>query len=144
LLIDYGTTNGQGSAGEVHGYRRHAVLEDVLADPGSSDVTAGVDLGAVAARGAHGPRVRRVERSPARAPGAPDGRGIGLGGGADLPGPEPGEPLGRSGRPGFALVAAAVDPVAPDARLVPRSRRLVVLTGARRAIQDAVTPPAAR
>ncbi len=49
LLIDYGTTNGQGSAGEVHGYRRHAVLEDVLADPGSSDVTAGVDLGAVAA-----------------------------------------------------------------------------------------------
>src|SRR5581483_9950623 len=26
LLIDYGTTNGQGSAGEVHGYRRHAVL----------------------------------------------------------------------------------------------------------------------
>ncbi len=48
LLIDYGSVGGP--AGEVHGYRGHAVLEDVLADPGSADVTAGVDLGLVAAR----------------------------------------------------------------------------------------------
>ncbi len=48
FLIDYGSVGGP--AGEVHGYRGHAVLEDVLADPGSADVTAGVDLGMVAAR----------------------------------------------------------------------------------------------
>jgi SAM-dependent MidA family methyltransferase len=48
LLIDYGSPHGP--AGEVHGYRGHAVLEDVLAEPGSMDVTAGVDLGLVAAR----------------------------------------------------------------------------------------------
>ncbi len=48
LLIDYGSAGGP--AGEVHGYRGHAVLEDVLADPGSADITAGVDLGMVAAR----------------------------------------------------------------------------------------------
>ncbi len=47
-LIDYGSAGGP--AGEVHGYRCHAVLEDVLEDPGSADVTAGVDLGLVAAR----------------------------------------------------------------------------------------------
>ncbi|HZP91206.1 MAG TPA: SAM-dependent methyltransferase [Actinomycetota bacterium] len=52
LLIDYGSMKGEGSAGEVHGYRRHAVLENVLAEPGSSDVTAGVELAAVAARAA--------------------------------------------------------------------------------------------
>lgn len=46
LLIDYGSAGGP--AGEVHGYRGHAVLEDVLEDPGSADVTAGVDLGLVA------------------------------------------------------------------------------------------------
>jgi SAM-dependent MidA family methyltransferase len=48
LLIDYGSAGGP--AGEVHGYRAHAVLEDVLAEPGSADVTAGVDLGRIAAR----------------------------------------------------------------------------------------------
>lgn len=42
VLIDYGTNGPQ--AGEVHGYRGHRVVEDVLADPGSTDVTAGVDL----------------------------------------------------------------------------------------------------
>jgi SAM-dependent MidA family methyltransferase len=42
LLIDYGSNGPQ--AGEVHGYRGHRVVEDVLADPGSTDVTAGVDL----------------------------------------------------------------------------------------------------
>ena len=48
LLIDYGSAGGP--AGAVHGYRAHAVLEDVLAEPGSMDVTAGVDLGLIAAR----------------------------------------------------------------------------------------------
>lgn len=48
VLIDYGSPGGP--AGEVHGYREHHVLQDVLADPGSADVTAGVDLGAVAER----------------------------------------------------------------------------------------------
>jgi len=48
LLIDYGSAGGP--AGEVHGYRAHAVLEDVLEDPGSADITAGVDLGRVASR----------------------------------------------------------------------------------------------
>jgi NADH dehydrogenase [ubiquinone] 1 alpha subcomplex assembly factor 7 len=48
LLIDYGAEGG--SAGPVHGYRDHRALENVLEDPGSSDITAGVDLGAVARR----------------------------------------------------------------------------------------------
>jgi NADH dehydrogenase [ubiquinone] 1 alpha subcomplex assembly factor 7 len=48
LLIDYGSNGSQ--AGEVHGYRGHRVVQDVLADPGSSDVTAGVDLRALADR----------------------------------------------------------------------------------------------
>ncbi|HEX9123086.1 MAG TPA: SAM-dependent methyltransferase [Actinomycetota bacterium] len=48
LLIDYGSVGG--SAGQIHGYRKHRVVEDVLARPGSADVTAGVDLAAVAAR----------------------------------------------------------------------------------------------
>ncbi len=48
LFVDYGSVDGP--AGEVHGYRRHTVLEDVLEEPGSADVTAGVDLGWVAAR----------------------------------------------------------------------------------------------
>ena len=46
LLIDYGSKGGP--AGEVHAYRDHRVLEDLLADPGSTDITAGVDLGAIA------------------------------------------------------------------------------------------------
>jgi SAM-dependent MidA family methyltransferase len=48
LLIDYGSARGPSS--EVHGYRDHRVLADVLTDPGSGDITAGVDLGAVARR----------------------------------------------------------------------------------------------
>lgn len=48
LLIDYGSAGGP--AGEVHGYRSHRMLGDVLDDPGSADITAGVDLGAVAER----------------------------------------------------------------------------------------------
>lgn len=48
LLIDYG---GVGTAGgPLHGYRGHRVIEDVVEDPGSSDVTAGVDFDAVARR----------------------------------------------------------------------------------------------
>lgn len=46
LLIDYGSERGP--AGEAHAYRGHRVLDDLLADPGSADITAGVDLGAVA------------------------------------------------------------------------------------------------
>jgi NADH dehydrogenase [ubiquinone] 1 alpha subcomplex assembly factor 7 len=46
LLIDYGSEGGP--AGEVHAYRDHRVVGDVLEDPGSADITAGVDLAAVA------------------------------------------------------------------------------------------------
>lgn len=46
LLIDYGSAGGP--AGEVHAYRDHRVIGDVLDDPGSADITAGVDLGAIA------------------------------------------------------------------------------------------------
>ncbi len=52
LLIDYGSgatgSGATGSAGEVHGYRDQRVLEDVFDDPGSADVTAGVNLALVA------------------------------------------------------------------------------------------------
>ena len=48
VLIDYGSNGPQ--AGEVHGYRGHRVVRDILADPGSTDVTAGVDLRALADR----------------------------------------------------------------------------------------------
>jgi SAM-dependent MidA family methyltransferase len=55
LLIDYGSALGP--SGDVHGYREHRVLEDVLRDPGSADITAGVDFGAI---------VRRAERGGLR------------------------------------------------------------------------------
>ena len=46
LLIDYG---GRGEhAGRVHGYRTHREVTDVLSDPGGTDITAGVDMAAVA------------------------------------------------------------------------------------------------
>lgn len=45
LVIDYGR---EGPAGGAHGYLRHREVADVLADPGSTDVTAGVDLSLVA------------------------------------------------------------------------------------------------
>ena len=48
LLIDYGAVGSTG--GEIHGYRDHRVVEDVLADPGSTDITAGVDFARIAAR----------------------------------------------------------------------------------------------
>jgi SAM-dependent MidA family methyltransferase len=42
ILIDYGSPGWSG--GPVHGYRSHLVVEDVLAEPGSSDITAGIDV----------------------------------------------------------------------------------------------------
>jgi SAM-dependent MidA family methyltransferase len=45
LFVDYG---GDAGGGPVHGYRDHHVVEDVLARPGSTDITAGVDFGALA------------------------------------------------------------------------------------------------
>ena len=48
FLFDYGHGRGE-RPGEVHGYRSHRVTTDVLAAPGSRDITAAVDLGAVAA-----------------------------------------------------------------------------------------------
>jgi SAM-dependent MidA family methyltransferase len=47
FLFDYGFAEGD-SPGPVHAYRDHRVLEDVLDEPGSRDVTAAVDLAAVA------------------------------------------------------------------------------------------------
>ena len=46
LLIDYGRLGSTG--GPVHGYRGHGVVEDVLANPGRTDITAGVDFELVA------------------------------------------------------------------------------------------------
>jgi NADH dehydrogenase [ubiquinone] 1 alpha subcomplex assembly factor 7 len=48
LLVDYGSATGPSEA--AHGYRDQRLVADVLADPGTVDITAGVDLGAVAAR----------------------------------------------------------------------------------------------
>ncbi len=48
LLIDYGAAGSAG--GEPHGYRGHAVIEDLLADPGASDITSGVDFALIARR----------------------------------------------------------------------------------------------
>jgi SAM-dependent MidA family methyltransferase len=46
FLIDYGGVGSPG--GDIHGYRDHRVVEDVLIDPGSSDITAGVDFASIA------------------------------------------------------------------------------------------------
>jgi SAM-dependent MidA family methyltransferase len=48
LLIDYGHASGR-PAGPVHGYRAHRVVGEVLDEPGSADITAGVDFRAAAA-----------------------------------------------------------------------------------------------
>jgi NADH dehydrogenase [ubiquinone] 1 alpha subcomplex assembly factor 7 len=48
VLIDYGELGGPG--GPSHGYRAHRVIEDLLADPGSADITAGVDFRLIAQR----------------------------------------------------------------------------------------------
>ncbi|MGQ0669829.1 MAG: SAM-dependent methyltransferase [Actinomycetota bacterium] len=49
LLIDYGEASGM-PAGPVHGYRSHRVVEAVLDEPGSADITAGVDFTVLARR----------------------------------------------------------------------------------------------
>ena len=48
FLFDYGFVAGE-TPGPVHAYRDHKVLADVFEDPGGRDVTAAVDLEAVAA-----------------------------------------------------------------------------------------------
>jgi NADH dehydrogenase [ubiquinone] 1 alpha subcomplex assembly factor 7 len=48
LLIDYGDVDAAG--GEVHGYRGQRLVENVLAHPGTADITAGVHLGLIAER----------------------------------------------------------------------------------------------
>jgi NADH dehydrogenase [ubiquinone] 1 alpha subcomplex assembly factor 7 len=47
FLFDYGFVEGE-APGPVHAYRAHQVLADVLEHPGTRDVTAAVDLKAVA------------------------------------------------------------------------------------------------
>ena len=47
LLIDYGAEGHTG--GPVHGYAGHRLIEDVLSDPGTSDITSGVDFTQLAA-----------------------------------------------------------------------------------------------
>ncbi|MGH2540225.1 MAG: SAM-dependent methyltransferase [Actinomycetota bacterium] len=46
LAIDYGGEHGGG--GPSHGYAGHRLVEDVLEAPGTTDITAGVDFGALA------------------------------------------------------------------------------------------------
>jgi NADH dehydrogenase [ubiquinone] 1 alpha subcomplex assembly factor 7 len=53
LLIDYSAERGR----EVHGYRDRRVIADVLGDPGTTDITAGVDFDLLEARA----RVRGLE-----------------------------------------------------------------------------------
>jgi SAM-dependent MidA family methyltransferase len=47
LIVDYGFTSGE-RATAPHGYRGHRLDADVLKDPGSRDITAGVDFEALA------------------------------------------------------------------------------------------------
>ena len=62
ILIDYG--GNVRSTGQVHGYREQRVVEDVLTDPGSADITAGVDFHLIEERArANG---LRVEGSPSQ------------------------------------------------------------------------------
>lgn len=52
-LCDYGSAgSGWGDAPSVHGYRAHRIEDDVLADPGSRDITGGVDFASVAGHAA--------------------------------------------------------------------------------------------
>jgi SAM-dependent MidA family methyltransferase len=46
-LVDYGWPSMEHGA-LVHGYREHRIEDDVLSDPGSRDITAGVDFDALA------------------------------------------------------------------------------------------------
>jgi SAM-dependent MidA family methyltransferase len=47
LAIDYGSDRGAGGA--AHGYAAHRLVEDLLAAPGTTDITAGVDFGSLSA-----------------------------------------------------------------------------------------------
>ena len=49
LVIDYGADD---RGGPPHGYRQHTVVEDLLAAPGTTDITAGVDFGWIARQAA--------------------------------------------------------------------------------------------
>jgi SAM-dependent MidA family methyltransferase len=49
LFIDYGS-EGATASGPVHGYRSHRVEHDVLSEPGTADITAGVGFEAIARR----------------------------------------------------------------------------------------------
>ncbi len=51
VLIDYATSSGP-TAEQVHGYRKHRIVEDLMDDPGSADITAGVDFPLLARRAA--------------------------------------------------------------------------------------------
>jgi SAM-dependent MidA family methyltransferase len=54
LFADYalgGEPATASSGGAVHGYARHRVTSDVLAGPGTRDITAGIDVRALLARG---------------------------------------------------------------------------------------------
>jgi NADH dehydrogenase [ubiquinone] 1 alpha subcomplex assembly factor 7 len=48
LIVDYGGVGSTG--GGPHGYRDHRLVEDLLAEPGATDITAGVDFGLIASR----------------------------------------------------------------------------------------------
>ena len=48
LLIDYGGVGSPG--GLTHGYRSHRVTEDPLDEPGTADITSGVDFALIAER----------------------------------------------------------------------------------------------
>jgi SAM-dependent MidA family methyltransferase len=45
IIVDYGF---RGRSGRPHGYARHREVDDVLADPGAADITAGLDVDLVA------------------------------------------------------------------------------------------------
>src|SRR5439155_8228481 len=52
-IVDYGIVDpAVATDPSVHGYRAHRLEEDVLADPGSRDITTGVDFDALARRAA--------------------------------------------------------------------------------------------
>ena len=53
LLIDYAEAD-VAPTDRVHGYRDHRVVDDVLTDAGATDITAGVDIDAVAGRAVAG------------------------------------------------------------------------------------------
>jgi SAM-dependent MidA family methyltransferase len=50
LVVDYGWAGSRERRDLVHAYRGHRALHDVLSEPGSRDITAGVDFGALARR----------------------------------------------------------------------------------------------